>query len=100
MGGWSQLFGLGGEPSQEAQERVVLAAQDSVQRLSLLPGDPSTGEQSFSSKVPYKGGLLAWSVLRGRAGEGFGISGVFPTLEAQSPWGCAEGAGRVADPHP
>lgn len=70
MGGWSQLFGLGGEPCQEAQERVVLAAQGSVQSLSLLPGDLFTGEQSCSSTVPYEGGLPAWSVLWGQGWGG------------------------------
>lgn len=47
----------------------MLAAQGSVQRLSLLPGVPSS-EQSCSSAVPYEGGLPAWSVLWGQGWGG------------------------------
>ena len=99
-GGWSQLFGLGGEPSQEAPERGVLAARGPVQRLPLQPGGPSTGEQARSSEVPYEGRLLARSVLQGRGRGGLLRLRSLSHTGGPNLWGCAEAAGGGADAHP
>ena len=72
-GGWSQLFGLGGEPSQEAQEGAY--GQLRVVWGGCCCGGPSSCEQACVPTAPYETLLLvraadqpAGSILQGLQG--------------------------------
>lgn len=57
VGGWSQLFGLGGGLSQEAQEGVCGQLR-ACGEVALLHQDTSMGEQACAPAVPYESHLL------------------------------------------
>lgn len=98
-GGWSQLFGLGGEPSQEAQKRGVLAARGPVERLPPAHRVTSTGEQACSSAVPYESRFRSGQqtgrpgqYCKGGAGVGLSLLSLSHTGSPESGvgWGCSE----------
>lgn len=76
-GGWSQLFGLGREPSQEAQERGVLAAL--WRGCHWLTGTPPRVSkpvplQSLTQAALGQGSRPDGQVSTAGAGAGVGLS--------------------------